>query len=85
MVASFELYVARVTIPRTEWAKEALSLLDNGPFCVVSHLGLVDSDDYDVVKKCLQQRYVPAASFAEPYAEGWRTAGRLCWRAAHAG
>ena len=55
----FELYVARAAIPRTEWAKEVLSLLEDGPFRVVSHLGLADSDDYDVVKKCLQQRYAP--------------------------
>ena len=55
----FELYVARATIPRTEWAKEVLSLLEDGPFRVVSHLGLADSDDYEAVRKCLQQRYAP--------------------------
>ena len=68
-------------------------MLEDGPFRVVSHLGLADSDDYEAVRKCLQQRYAPegneldrlAASFAEAYAEGWRTAGRLCRRAAHAG
>eukprot|EP00731_Ephydatia_muelleri_P012807 Em0007g117a len=52
----FELYVARATIPRTEWATEVLSLLEDG---VVSHLGLTDSDDYEAVRKCLQQRYAP--------------------------
>ena len=43
----FELNVARVAIPRMEWAKEVLSLLEDGPFLVVSHLGLANSDDYD--------------------------------------
>ena len=39
----FELYIARAAIPRTEWAKEVLLLLEDGPICVVSHFELADS------------------------------------------
>ena len=48
-----------MAIPRTEWAKEVLSLLEDDPFHVVSHLGLADRDDYDAINKFLQQRYAP--------------------------
>ena len=38
-------------------AEELLSPLEDDSFCVVSHTGLVDSDDFDAI--CLEKQFDP--------------------------
>jgi len=58
-IQRFEIYLSKAEIPPEKRAQELLSLLDDGPFCIVTQLGIVDSDDYSYVKKQLQKHYAP--------------------------
>ena len=58
-IQRFEIYLAEAEIPAAKRARELLSLLEDGPFRVVTQLGLVNSDDYDGLKDQLQKHYAP--------------------------
>ena len=51
--------LSEAEIPAGKWARELVSLLDDGPFCVITQLGLVNSDEYDHLKEQLQKHYAP--------------------------
>ena len=57
-LSRFELYVRLAKIPQDQVTGELLSLLDDGPFRVVSQQGLINSS-YDSVVKCLRALYAP--------------------------
>jgi len=58
-IQRFEIYLSEAEIPPEKRARELLSLLDDGPFRIVTQLGLVDSDDYSYLKEQLQKHYAP--------------------------
>ena len=58
-IQRFEIYLSEAEIPLEKRARELLSLLDDGPFRIVTQLGLVDSDDYSCVKEQLQKHNAP--------------------------
>ena len=58
-IQRFEIYLSEAEIPLEKRARELLSLLDDGPFRIVTQLGLVDSNDYSCVKEQLQKHYAP--------------------------
>ncbi|KAL5518121.1 hypothetical protein EMCRGX_G003803 [Ephydatia muelleri] len=60
----FELYVRLAKIPQDQVTGELLSLLDDGPFRVVSQQGLINSS-YDSVVKCLRALYAPEGNELE--------------------
>ena len=64
-IQRFELYVDEAGIPPEKRAREILSLLEDEPFRVVSQLGLILTDDYDAIKKELQQQFSPCGTEPE--------------------
>ena len=65
------MYVQQVSIAETQKVKELLALLEDKPFCVVSHCGLLEIDNYSAVTACLKQHYAPDGNELET----WRTVG----------
>ena len=63
-LSRFELYVRLAKIPEDQVTGELLSLLDDGPFRVVSQQGLINSS-YDSVVKCLRALYAPEGNELE--------------------
>ncbi len=64
-IRRFEIYLAEAAIPGEKRARELLSLLEDEPFRVVAQLGLADDNDYEALKKQLQQHYSPEGSELE--------------------
>ena len=58
-IQRFEIYLSEAEIPARKRARELVSLLDDGPFRVITQLGLVNSDEYDHLKGQLQKHYAP--------------------------
>lgn len=58
-IQHFEIYLSEAEIPEDKRAQELLSLLDDGPFHIVTQLGLVDNDNYGVLKEQLRKHYAP--------------------------
>ena len=58
-IQHFEIYLSEAEIPARKQAHELVSLLDDGPFRVITQLGLVNSDEYDHLKGQLQKHYAP--------------------------
>lgn len=61
----FEMYVQQASIAETQKVKELLALLEDEPFRVVSHSGLLETGDYPAVTACLKQHYAPAGNELE--------------------
>lgn len=55
----FEMYVQQASIAETQKVKELLALLEDEPFRVVTHCGLLETGDYPAVTACLKQHYAP--------------------------
>ena len=53
------MYVCKIQVDESQWTSELLPLLDDGPFRVVSQQGLVNSNDYEAVTRCLRAQYAP--------------------------
>lgn len=51
-IQRFEIYLSEAEIPETN-----MPLLDDVPFRIITQLGLVDSDNYGVLKEQLQKHY----------------------------
>ena len=58
-IQRFEIYLSEAEIPAEKRAQELVSLLDDGPFRVITQLGLVNSNEYGYLKEQLQKHYAP--------------------------
>ena len=58
-IQRFEIYLSEAEIPAEKRARELVSLLDDGPFRVITQLGLVNSNEYGYLKEQLQRHYAP--------------------------
>ena len=85
-IQRFEIYLREADVPTDKKARELVSLLDDEPFRIISQLGLLTSDDYDSIKKELQQQFAPAGSELEwqYQLQSRRNPSGLRWRLAHA-
>ena len=54
-IQRFEIYLNEAEILAENQAQELVFLLDDGPFRIITQLGLVNSDEYDYLKKQLQK------------------------------
>ena len=61
----FNLYLEEAEIPREKRARELLSLLDDSAFRVVGQLGLIETDDYNVLKQSLERQFSPQGNELE--------------------
>ena len=61
----FNLYLEEAEVPREKRARESLSLLDDSAFRVVGQLGLIETDDYDVLKQSLERQFSPQGNELE--------------------
>ena len=88
-IQRFEIYLSEAEILAEKRARELVFLLDDGPFCIITQLGLVNSDEYDHLKKQLQKHYQKettlsvAAPTADLLPKTWRTSVGVCRGAAH--
>ena len=58
-IQHFEIYLSEAEIPAEERARELVSLLNDGPFCIITQLGLVNSNEYGYLKEQLLKHYAP--------------------------
>ena len=58
-IQRFEIYLSEAEILAEKRARELVFLLNDGPFRIITQLGLVNSDEYDHLKKQLQKHYAP--------------------------
>lgn len=61
----FEMYAEQAKLPRDQWTKELLPLLDDGPLRVVAQQGLTKSEEYQAVVRCLKAQYAPEGNQLE--------------------
>ena len=65
-IQRFELYLEEAEVPAEKRARELISSLEDGPFRVVSQLGLIEADaDYTTIKTELKKQFCPAGEEVE--------------------
>ena len=58
----FELYAKRAALPKEQWTRELVPLLEDEPFRVVDQLSLTELSDYDAVVARLKQQFAPSGN-----------------------